>query len=222
MNRTRILVADGLTVFRAAVRNVLAREKDFEVVEAATAADVLGVLARGPVDIALVDLGLPPSGALGTVALLRERCDAEVIVWSFKPDQETVFAAIRAGASGYLHKEISPSGLVRSLRGAARGEAPLSRELMALTIDALHSLEDRHRAREQAALLSAREREVLDHVARGARNKQIARALSISEFTVKRHIQNILHKLDLPSRQAAAALYNGAIAGAVDEERVLA
>jgi DNA-binding NarL/FixJ family response regulator len=74
-------------------------------------------------------------------------------------------------------------------------------------IDALHLLEERMSARERAAVLSAREREVLACVARGARNKQIASSLFISEFTVKRHVQNILQKLELPSRRAAAAFY---------------
>lgn len=220
MTRTRILVADGLTVFRAAVRNVLAHEKDFEVLEAASLAEVTRTIDEGCVDIALVDLDLSPAGALGAVKTLRERCDAEVIVWSFRPDQATVFEAIRAGASGYLHKEISPEGLVRSLRGAANGEAPLSRELMALMIDAIHTLEDRQRARDQAGLLSAREREVLGQVASGARNRQIASSLSISEFTVKRHVQNILHKLGVESRREAAAFYYAAYAGVPEEEPV--
>jgi DNA-binding NarL/FixJ family response regulator len=218
--KTRVLVADGLTVFRAAVRNVIARERDFHVAEAADLPEVLQTTESGCVDIALVDLGLPPEGALPAIAALRERCDTEVVVWSFEPDQATVFAALRAGASGYLHKEISPRGLVRSLRGAANGEAPLSRELMALMIDSLHSLEEREHARSQAAALSQREREVLDHVARGARNRQIAKALSISEFTVKRHVQNILAKLDLPSRHAAARLYNTTVADAAAADRL--
>lgn len=216
---TRILVADGQTVFRAAVRNVLAREQDFDVLEAADLAGVRRALAAGGVEIALVDLELPPAGALEAVRALRERCDAEVIVWSLRPEQGTVFEAIRAGASGYLHKEISPEGLVRSLRGAANGEAPLSRELMALMIDALHSLEQRHRAREHAGLLSAREREVLSQVAKGARNRQIASTLEISEFTVKRHVQNILQKLEVESRREAAAFYTAAYAGHEESAR---
>lgn len=207
---TRILVADGQTVFRAAVRNILAREQDFDVLEAADLAGVRRALAAGGVEIALVDLELPPAGALEAVRALRERRDAEVIVWSLRPEQETVFGAIRAGASGYLHKEISPEGLVRALRGAANGEAPLSRELMALMIDALHGLDERAHALERAGVLSPREREVLELVAQGARNKQIAATLVISEFTVKRHVQNILQKLELPSRRAAATFYRTA------------
>jgi two-component system, NarL family, nitrate/nitrite response regulator NarL len=212
--KTRVCIADGVTIFRAGVREVLAREKDFEVVEAVDLESFVVALQRG-IDIALVDADLPPTGAFEAVARAKGHC-SEVIVWSMKPGPEEVLAAVKAGATGYLRKEISAEGLVRSLRGVGRGESPLSRDLAALLIDALHSAERGSRAREIAAALSAREREVLGHIARGARNKQIAAELTISEFTVKRHVQNILHKLDLPSRRAAAALYSAnadAVAG---------
>jgi two-component system, NarL family, nitrate/nitrite response regulator NarL len=203
-----------MTIFRAGVRDVLAREKDFEVVEAPDAAALFAALERG-LDIVLIDDALPPGGGLAVVHAIKDHCP-EIIVWSLRPEADDVLNAVRAGATGYLRKEISPEGLVRALRGASRGESPLSRDLAALMIDALHASESIARARQIAAILSVREREVLDHVARGSRNKQIAAALTISEFTVKRHVQNILHKLDLPSRRAAAAFYSaniGAMAG---------
>jgi two-component system, NarL family, nitrate/nitrite response regulator NarL len=99
---------------------------------------------------------------------------------------------------------------VRSLRGAVNGEAPLSRDLATLMIDAIHGLEDRDRTRERLSVLSMREREILEHVATGERNRQIASALTISEFTVKRHIQNIHKKLGVGSRRAAADFYRAA------------
>jgi DNA-binding NarL/FixJ family response regulator len=203
----RILVADSLTIFRAGVRNLLTRESDLEVLEAASFTDVAEHVAAGCPDIALIDLELPPSGGVEAVKLLSERCSTQMIVWSFAPTRESVLAAVRAGASGYLHKEISPMGLVRSLRGVANGEAPLSRDLVTLMIDAIHGLEERDRTRERLSVLSTREREILDYVAHGARNRQIAAALTISEFTVKRHMQNILGKLGVGSRRAAADFY---------------
>ena len=206
-NRTRILIADSMTIFRGGVRNLLAREQEFAVLEAEDFAALSELVDRGCPDIALIDLELRPFGGVTAVAWLAERCDCHVIVWSFEPSRETVLAAVRAGASGYLHKEISPVGLVRALQGISRGEAPLSRDLATLMIQAIHGLEERDRACARAAALSTREREVLELVSQGARNKQIASALTISEFTVKRHMQNILHKLELPSRRAAAALY---------------
>jgi DNA-binding NarL/FixJ family response regulator len=157
----------------------------------------------------LVDLDLPPSGGIAAVAELQHSATSS-IVWSLGPARATVLDAIRAGARGYLDKEISPQGLVRALRGVVRGEAALSRELVTLLIDALHGVEERDRVRDQAAVLSSREREVLALVSRGARNREIAAELHISEFTVKRHVQNILNKLEVPSRRSAAAVYRSA------------
>lgn len=210
MNRTRILVADSLEIFRSGVRNLLARESAFVVGEADSLDALMDAVAEAPPDIALIDLDLPPVGGVEAVRQLARRCPAYTIVWSFHPTREAVLTAVRAGAHGFLHKEISPEGLVRALRGVVQGEAPLSRDLASLMIDALHGLDERSRARDRAAVLSAREREVLDLLAQGARNKQIAAVLVISEFTVKRHVQNILQKLELPSRRAAATFYRTA------------
>ena len=210
MSRTRILVADPLPMFRAGVRNLLAHESDFEVAEAGTLDEVLEAVTDDGPDIALIDLELPPLGGVVAVQRLAERCATYTIVWSFQPSSETVLAALRSGAHGFLHKAISPDGLVRALRGAVNGEAPLSRDLASLMIDALHGLDEKTQARERVGVLSAREREVLELIAQGARNKQIAAALAISEFTVKRHVQNILQKLELPSRRAAATFYRAA------------
>ena len=210
MRRTRILVADPLRIFRSGVRNLLARESDFEIVEAASLDEVVAATRVDCPDIALIDLELPPGGGIAAARHLAQRCTTYTILWSFEPTRETVLGAVRAGAHGFLHKEISASGLVRALRGVVQGEAPLSRDLASMMIEALHGLDERDRARERAAVLSMREREVLEFVAQGARNKQIAQALTISEFTVKRHMQNILQKLELPSRRAAATFYRTA------------
>jgi DNA-binding NarL/FixJ family response regulator len=210
MTRTRVLVADPLRIFRAGVRNLLARS-DFEIAEAGTFDEVLQAIEHKCPDIALIDLDLPPFGGVAAVQRLERECATHTIVWSFEPSRETVLAAVRSGADGFLHKNIKPEGLVRALRGVIQGEAPLSRDLATLMIDALHGLDERTRARDRAAVLSPRERDVLDLVARGARNKQIAAALAISEFTVKRHVQNILHKLELTSRHAAATFYKNTL-----------
>jgi two-component system nitrate/nitrite response regulator NarL len=203
----RVLVADPATIFRAGVRNLLRRESDFDVVEASSYEETELRLEGGCPEIALIDLDLPPKGAVETVRLLSERCSTYLIVWSFDPTPQSVLAAVRAGADGFLHKRISPSGLVRSLRGAMHGEAPLSRDLAKLMVDAIHTSEVRDQSRERLAVLSVREREILEHVARGARNRQIADELTISEFTVKRHVQNILGKLEVGSRRAASDFY---------------
>jgi two-component system, NarL family, nitrate/nitrite response regulator NarL len=203
----RVLIADPITIFRSGVRNLLRRESDFEIAEASSYEEVELRLESGCPDIALIDLDLPPKGGVAAVRTLSERCRSHLIVWSFDPQPECVLEAIRAGAHGYLNKEISPTGLIRSLRGVARGEAPLSRDLTKAMVDAIHGLEIRDRSAERLEVLSAREREILAHIALGARNRQIADALTISEFTVKRHVQNILSKLQVASRRAASDCY---------------
>jgi two-component system, NarL family, nitrate/nitrite response regulator NarL len=210
VNRTTVLVADGLALFRTGVSNLLLRESDFHVIEAGTLGELRRQMAEERPDIALIALDLPPSGGLEAVSALAEGGETVLLVWSFNPSQGDVLSAVQAGADGYLHKEISPQGLIRALRGIAGGEAPLARDLAALMIDALHGIEERAVARERAATLSAREREVLALLAGGARNRQIADELLISEFTVKRHVQNILQKLDLTSRHSAARFYRTA------------
>jgi DNA-binding NarL/FixJ family response regulator len=212
VNRTRILIADSFPIFRSGVQTLLERESDFEIKAVADFQGLSRAIAEECPEIALIDLELPPLGGVAAVARLSEQCASHTIVWSFEPPRETVLAAVRAGAGGYLDKKISPQGLVRALRGVIRGEAPLSRDLASLMIDALHGLEEQGRIREKALVLSMREREVLDLIAAGAKNREIAAQLVISEFTVKRHVQNILQKLELPSRRAAAAFYLQAFA----------
>lgn len=213
MRRTRILIADPLPLFRTGVRNLLRRESDLDVIEAADAVQAERFLAQDCVDIALVDLDLPPAGGLELVERIRARCRAQVIVWTLEPTREEVLAAVTAGSHGFLHKETSPAGLVRALRGVVNGEAPLPRDLATLMIEAIHAFATRSKALERTAALSEREKEVLAFVARGARNREIAAELTISEFTVKRHVQNILQKLHVPSRHAAAAFYLSAYHG---------
>ena len=217
----RVVLADDLETLRSGVRDILLRESDFQVSEARDLVELRAAVARYSPDIVLVDLDLPPSGGIAAVAELHGS-ETSSIVWSLGPNRATVLEAIRAGARGYLDKEISPQGLVRARRGVVRGEAALSRELVTLLIDALHGVEERDRVRDQAAVLSGREREVLALVSRGARNREIGEELHISEFTVKRHVQNILNKLEVPSRRSAAAVYRSAFQPdwlATDERR---
>jgi DNA-binding NarL/FixJ family response regulator len=210
VRRPTVVVADSGPIFRSGVRHLLTRDGEFAVAEADDFIGLARLLDAEAPDIALVDDELPPGGGIAAVAQLAPRTETHLVVWSFGASGQSVLAAIGAGAKGYLHKSISPTGLIRALRGVVNGEAPLARDLATLMVAAVHGLEQRDRVRERAVVLSAREREVLALVARGARNREIAEELCISEFTVKRHMQNILHKLDLPSRRAAALFYRSA------------
>ncbi len=205
----RLVLADPYSVFRLGVRSVIADEPDFEILEAGSLGELEGLLEPGGrPDLALIDLDLPPGGAAEAIALLRP-VGTPAVVWSqrarFSP--QVVFDLVRAGAMGVLSKEISASGLVRALRGVVRGEAALERNVAWLLIDGMHTASDELKLRSRMGTLSAREREVLELVCENHSNKAIAAALCVSEFTAKRHVQNILRKLDVHSRWEAAASY---------------
>ena len=211
--RTRVLVADSRDIFRSGVGSLLRSDGRFEVAEAADLSELLASASRHAPDLALLDADLPPAGGVVAVRALRALCRCHVVVWSFEPSRETILEAMFAGASGYLEKTLEPRALVRALGGALAGEAALPRHLAARMIEALHATEDRIRARERTAVLSSREREVLGLVASGAANREIADRLLISEFTVKRHVQNILRKLRVSSRAEAGSYWGLAVAG---------
>lgn len=220
MIQRRVLIADGAPLFRSGVRHLLTREGDFVLTEASDFDELMQAMEHEAPEIALIDLDLPPSGGVAAVGHLAAQSAARLVVWGFEAEREKVLEALTAGADGFLDKAISPTGLMRALRGMSRGETPLPRELVTVVVDAVHDFEARDRARERIVVLSAREREVLALVATGARNRQIAGDLSISEFTVKRHMQNILKKLNLSSRTAAGAFYRGLESGVTTEEAV--
>jgi DNA-binding NarL/FixJ family response regulator len=208
--RVRLLLADPFTVFRVGVRSILSEADDFLVSEAASFDELEEMVASDAgLDVALVDLDLPPSGAPEAVALLR-RYHVAPIVWSHRArlSPELVFELVRSGAMGVLTKEISPAGLVRALRGTTRGEAPLSRHVAWLLVTGTHAGLSGAGAARKLGTLSSRELEVLALVSEGHANKQIAARLCLSEFTVKRHIQNILRKIGVHSRWEASASYH--------------
>jgi DNA-binding NarL/FixJ family response regulator len=203
-------VADPLIVFRSGVRTLLAGEPDIVLVEAGDAEQLEQVAREHRLDVALIDLHLPPDGGIAALRRVGEISPCAGILWSFEPTPENVLEAMRAGAAGYLRKEASPDQLLRALRGVLCGEAPLAPDFVSLLITELRQLRERQQAREKAASLSLREREVLELVAHGATNREIADRLYIAETTVKRHVQNILGKLELRSRAAAGAFYREA------------
>src|SRR5262249_44272216 len=125
-----------------------------------------------------------------------------------------LISLLEIGASGCLERNLTPSGFTRSLVAIQRGEVALSRTLTQRLCSGLRDLAERQHVAIQAEKLTPREREVLRYVSQAARNRDIAEALSISEHTVKRHVQNILQKLELPTRVAAATFFERAPIGA--------
>lgn len=207
--RITLILADPGPMFRLGLRVLLREYDEFEIQEAGDLATLLALAgrARAPAT-ALIDLDLPPAGGAAAVTSVRDSVTAPVVWCSgsrLTPD--VVYELVRCGAVGILRKEIAPSGIVRTLRAAANGEAPLPRDLVAGLLTRIHSLNAPRATRPPIATLSSREREVLALVAEGHSNKTIARKLYISEFTAKRHVQNVLNKLALHRRQDAASRF---------------
>lgn len=194
----RLLLSDDHPVVRAGIRALLESEADLEVVaEAATAEDAVRLAAASGIDLVLMDLQFP--GAMqGAEATRRIRSHAgapRVLVLTNYDTDADILGAIEAGASGYLLKDAPPAELVAAVRAAAVGESALA-PAVSTRLNASREAGDR---------LTAREAEVLTLVAEGRSNRDIGRALFLSEATVKSHLVHIFTKLGVGSRTAAVA-----------------
>jgi two-component system nitrate/nitrite response regulator NarL len=213
-----VLVADHPGAFRSGVSSCLVEDAQYDVVEVEDADGLVAAGQSGDIDVILLDSGLAQSMHLEDIVEAIHAPAPSVIVWGFDDDAEVVVAALRAGADGYLDKDISATALRRAVAAAVRGEVVLPRRAIGAILGRLRAADDRGHAREMILDLSPREREVTALLGSGASNRAIAGALHISEYTVKRHVQNILRKLDLPSRKAVGALQRFAMDDGRSEE----
>ncbi|MCX4985025.1 response regulator transcription factor [Streptomyces sp. NBC_00572] len=206
---TRVFLVDDHEVVRRGLRDLIDDEPDMEVVgEAATAEQAL---ARGPAlrpDVAVLDVRLPDGDGISVCRELRSRMPevACLMLTSFD-DEDALLDAIMAGASGYVLKQIKGSDLVSAVRTVATGQSMLD---PATTARLMHSLRDPETAKPpedaRLAVLSERERSVLDLIGEGLTNRQIAKRLYLSEKTVKNHISRLLGKLGVERRVQAAVI----------------
>ncbi|HEY7076054.1 MAG TPA: response regulator transcription factor, partial [Solirubrobacteraceae bacterium] len=196
-----MLIADDHAVVRQGLKTFLDLQDDIEVVAEAADGEAAVAAAAGA-DVVLLDLVMPKLDGLAALRALRERApEARVIVLTSFGDDDRLFATLRAGAAGYLLKDVEPADLVRAIRTAHAGQSPLSPAVAARVIDELaHG--GGHRAAPEE--LTPRELEVLRLIARGRSNKVIARELGMAEKTVKTHVSHLLAKLGLADRTQAA------------------
>ena len=199
----RVLIADDHAVVRQGLRTFLELQEDIDVVGdvADGAAAVEATLAQSP-DVVLMDLVMPGFGGVEAIRLIRERQpQARVLVLTSFQEDEKIFPAVRAGAAGYLLKDVEPQELVRAIRAAHGGEALLHPAVAARLMDEFASEAGQAGS---ASGLTDREREVLELIGCGLPNKLIARELGIAEKTVKTHVSAILAKLGVTDRTQAA------------------
>jgi len=210
--KTTILLVDDHALFRVGMRNILEKEPGMEIIgEAEDTRGAFDLAIQLSPDIILMDLSLPPPGGIETTQRIkRELPSAGIIVLAVNEDEDALFDAIKAGAAAFILKDVSPDDLVAIIRRVAAGEYLINDKVFAKPAVASRVLKEFRQlaiyGQEAAPIfapLSPREVEILDNIAQGMTNKQVAYALSISEQTVKNHMSSILRKLSVNDRTQA-------------------
>lgn len=209
MAKIKLLIAEDETVVRVALARLLAAEKDIEVVAQAADGEAAVTLARQfKPDVMLTDLGMPRKDGIAAARQIKQEIPGcAVVVLTIHHDDDHLFAAIKAGASGYVLKDAPPERTLEAIRSAARGEGFLGPSLVGRVLEEFARVSRlRAAAKEVFAELTRREMEVLELLGKGLRNKDIAARLFLSEKTVKNHISSIFMKLQVNDRTEAALL----------------
>jgi DNA-binding NarL/FixJ family response regulator len=213
MAKIKVLIADDHHVVRRGLLFFLKTQRDIEVIgEAKNGKEAVELVAELEPDVVLMDLSMPEmDGVMATKAIREMNETVKIIILTSYADQDHVIPAIRAGASGYQLKDIEPDELVETIRDVLKGESKLhpkvtSHVMTHLTMGATQKAS-------KISDLTKREKDVLNELAKGKSNKEIASSLFITEKTVKTHVSNILAKLQLSDRTQAAlyAVKNGYI-----------
>ena len=199
MSRIRVLLADDHAILRSGLRLLLEREPDFAVVgEAADGRMAIDCLSREPADVAVMDVGMPGlNGIEATTQIARQYPRMAVIILSMHGDETYVLRCLRAGARGYILKESAEHELIAAIRAVMAGKSYFSPKVKRLLQQDHVARLRRSGAADRFDLLTPREREVLQLIAEGNANKEIAARLSLSVYTVETHRKNILEKLKL-------------------------
>ncbi len=207
----RVLLVDDHALFRAGIASLLESRPDLVEVagQAQDGAEAVDAARRLRPDLVLMDIHMPKMDGIAAARQIKaELAGVKVVMLTVSDQDRDLFEAIKAGAQGYLLKNLEPEELFEYLGGVSRGEAPISRIMAARILNEFASQATREKASagaEPSGELTAREREVLKLVAAGATNREIASALTVTENTVKNHLRNILEKLHLENRTQAAA-----------------
>ncbi len=203
----RVLVVDDHALFRRGLEMVLAHEADIDIVgEASDGTEAVDQAAALLPDIVLMDVQMPKRSGIDACTAIKDVVpSAKIVMLTVSEDEADLYEAIKAGASGYLLKEISIEEVATGLRAVAGGQSLISPSMAAKLLTEFSTMMKRGDDRQQvpAPRLTERELDVLKLVARGLNNRAIATQLFISENTVKNHIRNILDKLQLHSRMEA-------------------
>lgn len=203
----RVVVADDEPAYRNALTKTLGLMPECEVLGVCKdGQEALETCLTDPPDVLLTDINMPRMSGVELIrTLLKKEKQVAVVVLTVSEDEETIYEAFRAGALGYLLKTSTPQDVVEAIRLAERGEAKITPKIAAKVIEDFRRVRDDDDMDDtELFVLSERESEILDLIAKGLRNKEIANQLCIAEKTVKNHVSNILKALQVNSRTEAA------------------
>lgn len=219
----RVMVVDDHALFRDGMVSVISNQPDMEVVGEASDGLEAFIMAKNlNPHVVLMDINMPGTNGLEATRMISQALpDTHVVILTIRDDDEKIFEAVRNGAIGYLLKTIRARDLIDMIHRAAEGEAALSPALAVKVMSEFRRLGEadgfasRSQAREAAAStpdddpldqLTDREQEVIGYIAEGLSDKEIAKVLNLSLYTVKSHVRNILSKLQVKNRREAARL----------------
>lgn len=203
----RVVIADDEPGYRKAIERTLAMAPECEILGACKdGQEALDLCLADPPAVLLTDINMPRlSGIELTRKLLKHERQVAVVILTIKEDDDSVFDALRAGATGYLLKTSTPQEVIDAVRSAAKGEAKITPRIAAKVLDEFRRIKDTDEIDDtEMFVLSDREQEILELVAKGLRNKEIASQLKIAEKTVKNHVSSILKAMQVNSRTEAA------------------
>ena len=204
-----VLIADDHAPTRAGVREALASDGFRVVAEVARGDAAVEMAIRERPDVCLLDINMPGGGIPAAARIGEQVPESAVVMLTASRDDADVFASLRAGARGYLLKDMNPARLSAALRGVLSGEAALPRTLVARVVAEFRAAERRPMlplVRRRGATLTSREWEVLELLREQLSTSAIAQRLGVSDVTVRRHVSSILAKLRVPDRRAMAKL----------------
>ena len=201
----RLAIADDHELARAGLRAMLTGQRGLEVVgEAANGREALELCRHSQPDLALIDVRMPELNGLATCQAIKQECPAtSVILVTMHENPEYLLEALKAGAAGYVLKDITQHDLITAVQAVLRGESMLNKEIVIRLLQHMAS-ETPHQEEPLLSRLSPREREVLQLLTQGQTNREIAQNLIVSVSTVKIHVEHILAKLGVSDRTQAA------------------
>ena len=214
MNKIQVIIISQQVFFRQGIEQSLSKVRDITISATAEVSDeVLTIIDNLPPDVALLDIDTPADAGLKLARKIKQRLPTiGVVVLTSNPDDAQLFQSLKAQAVAYLGKDVTASELTNTIRGVSRGEHPINESLTTRpklaeqVLQQFQELSQRSETEPFIAPLTPREMEILQYIAQGYLNKQIAAELDISEQTIKNHVTSILRKLNANARTEAVVI----------------